>query len=98
MTEVIRDFYLKCGMPNVLIEQKLRKLERNEDIANELAFWIRNRKFKAADAVEVQGYTAKQLADMSEYLNGEGAFMMLIALRENPKSALTNLHKGLKIK
>lgn len=96
--DVIRNFYLKCGIPNVLAEQKLRKLERNQDIADELAFWITNREFKEQDAVEVRGYTAKQLAEMSEYLNGEGAFMMLIALRETPKSALADLKDGLKIK
>ena len=31
-------------------------------------------------------------------MNGEGAFMMLIELRENPKKALAQIQKGFKRK
>lgn len=49
-------------------------------------------------AVSEEGYTAKKLAGMSKYLNGEGAFMMLIELRENPEKALAQIQDGFKLK
>jgi hypothetical protein len=35
---------------------------------------------------------------MSHYLNGEGAFMFLIELRDNPEKAKQKIHNGFKIK
>lgn len=98
MREIIKKFYDDNKTPGILIKQKLMKLERNTDIAEEFEYWIENRVYKASEVVCIEGYTAKSLAEKSQYLDGEGAFMMLIELRENPKKAIEQISKGLKRK
>ena len=70
----------------------MRILQLNSSIGSKIKY------IKTEGAVTVEGYTAKRLAEESQYLNGEGAFMMLIELRENPKKALEQIAKGLKRK
>jgi len=48
--------------------------------------------------VEEHGYTAEKLSALSPYLNGEGAFALLIEFRENPEKALARIRKGFKKK
>ena len=98
MREVIKRFYEDNRTPGILIKQKLTKLEQNADIASEFEYWIEHKTYKVEGAVEVEGYTAKKLSEKSEYLDGEGAFAMLIELRENPRKALDQIAKGLKRK
>ena len=50
------------------------------------------------EAVEIEGYTAKLLSEKSTYLDGEGAFIMLIELRENPQKSKEQILKGFKRK
>ena len=45
----------------------------------------------------VEGYSAKQISEMSKYMIGEGAFVMLIELRENPESALKKIKNGFRM-
>lgn len=53
---------------------------------------------KTDKAVSVEGYIEKIIAEESKYLDGDGAFMMLIELRENPKKTLAMIGKGFKRK
>ena len=46
----------------------------------------------------IEEYYAKKLSEMSKYLDGEGAFMLLIELRENPQNALEKIKNGFKMK
>ena len=46
----------------------------------------------------MEGYTAKKLSELSEYLNGDGAFVLLIELRENPEKAHRRIMQGFKRK
>ena len=98
MREIIKKFYEDNKTPGILLKQKLIKLEQNPDIAEEFGYWIVNRSYETEEPVTVEGYTAKKLSDESKYLDGEGAFMMLIELRENPKKALDQLSRGIKRK
>ena len=98
MSSVIRGFYEENGTPGILIKQKMSKFESNTDIASEFEFWIKNRAYKTDGAIYIEGYTAKALSEMSTYLDGEGVFMMLIELRENPKKAMDQITKGFKRK
>lgn len=98
MSSVIRKFYEDNKIPGILLKQKVAKFERNPDIATEFEYWIEHRAYKTDGAVTIEGYTAKGLSDESEYLNGEGVFIMLIELRENPKKALGQIAKGFKRK
>ena len=98
MSKIIRKYYEENKAPGFMVKQKLRKFDEHQDIAAEFENWIQDGNYKSVDAITVEGYTAKQLSETSKYLNGEGAFMMLIELRENPKKALKQIDKGIKVK
>lgn len=98
MSDIIRKYYEDNNAPGFLLEQKLKKFDEHKDIAKEFEGWIKSGKYKTIGAVSEEGYTAKRLAGMSKYLNGEGAFMMLIELRENPEKALAQIAGGFKMK
>ena len=98
MIETIRRFYEDNNNPKPILEQKLRRFEKNSDIASEFENWIESGRYKTVGAVEIEGYTAKKLSELSKYLNGDGAFMMLIELRENPKKAYARIAGGFKVK
>lgn len=98
MSEIIKKFYEENKMPKPILNQKLGQFEKHKDIAEEFEVWIRERTYKTVGAVVVEGYTAKKLTEVSEYLNGDGAFMMLIELRENPKKAHERIAGGFKRK
>ena len=97
MSGKIEQFYKRSGMPEGLISKKLSEFERNPDIADEFEYWIDNKEFKTG-GVNVQGYDAPKLASLSEYIKGEGAFILLVELRENPKRALDRINRGFKKK
>lgn len=99
MTETIRKFYAVFNLPTVLLNEKLARFERNKDIAAEFVQWTKTGKYIPADiCVEVEGYTAEKLAGMSKYLDGDGAFEILIELRENIEKALHRIASGFKMK
>lgn len=97
MSKIIREFYERVGTIPALLTQKLSKFEENPDIAKEFEYWIEHKQF-IAHGIEEHGYSAEKLASISEYLNGEGAFALLMELRENPDKALKRIKNGFKKK
>lgn len=98
MSAIIKDYYIENGIPEFLLAGKLEQLDRNEDIAKEFEYWITHHEFMETNPVTEDGYTAKSLAELSPYLKGEGAFMMLIELRETPEVAKKKIASGFKLK
>lgn len=97
MKQAIVEYYSKIPLVPYLLQQKMDKLQRNSDISDEFEYWILNEEYKA-DGLVINGYSAKALAEMSRFLDGEGAFMLLIELRENPNKALKQIQRGFKLK
>lgn len=97
MKQAIVEYYSQAPLVPYLLQQKMDKLQRNSDICDEFEYWILNKEYKA-DGLVINGYSAKILADMSRFLDGEGAFMLLIELRENPEKALKQIQQGFKQK
>lgn len=93
MNKVVEAYYAQAPINPFILKQKMEKFSRNPDIGKEFAYWIENKKFMP-EAVKIEGYTAETLAALSEYLVGEGAFLMMIDLRENPAKALKKIEKG----
>ena len=98
MSGIIKEYYSKAGIIPILLKNILLKFEKHLDIAKEFEYWIENKSYIQKNAVSINGYTSEKLASLSEYLDGEGAFMMLIELRENPTNAMTKIQNGFKIK
>lgn len=98
MDNIIKNFYEKNNTPDFLIKKKLKIFEENEDIADEFRHWLQTGEYNSDKPVVVENYTAKKLSELSPYLSGEGAFIMLIELRQTPEKAIKKLKRGFKMK
>lgn len=98
MSRIIEDYYKQVNIMPLILQQKMDKLERNPDIQKEFEDWIKNKEYAQDNCVTIEGYTAKDVAALSELLDGEGAFMLLLELRENPEKAKRRINEGFKIK
>lgn len=95
MSEIIREFYKKNGFPEKLIEQKVQSFCKYPDIVEEFEEWIQTGEFREINPITIEGYTAKSLSEISGLLYGDGAFTMLMELREIPASAIKSIADGL---
>ena len=98
LISVVKEYYENAGIVPALLNSKIGKLERHPDVLEEFAEWIKTGSYKETSCVEVEGYTAKSIAAVSSFLDGEGAFMMLIDLREKPALAKKKLANALVIR
>ncbi len=94
MSKIIKDFYMAAQIPATMIDDKLEKFNRHPDIMKEFEYWISKKAYKTDSPLEIEGYTAQKLAELSPLVSGEGAFNLLIELRENPSRALKRIKKG----
>ena len=94
MSDIIKKYYEENSIPASVLEQRMKAFARHDDISAEFENWIVNGVYKEDSAICVEGYTAKALSELSQLLNGEGAFQMLIELRENPRRAQKRLAEG----
>lgn len=98
MRKRIADFYESSNLPKTLKISNIKRFEKYDDIAIEFEEWLCSKTFKSVDAVTVEGYTARKLSELFPYLNGDGAFILLIELREAPQKALKQIANGFKKK
>ena len=79
------------------ITKEIEKLNRHQDIKMEFYRTLMREAFPKNRAITVEGYTAQKLTEITR-LTVLGAYNYLIYLREDPKTALDNLKKGLSVK
>jgi hypothetical protein len=96
MSKVIETYYKAAGIMPLLLKKKMAAFAKHQDIAAEFEYWISHKEY--LDGVSVEGYTAKSIAALSPYMDGEGAFQLLIELRENPSKAKKRINDGFKLK
>lgn len=97
MSKIIRDFYENAHTIPVLIEQKISLFEKHPDIMMEFENWITTKQYNP-EGVNVEGYTAAKLAENFLFLRGEGAYVLLIELRDDPQKAHKRISGGFKLK
>ena len=98
MSRIIEDYYKQVNTMPLILQQRMDKLEKNLDIQKEFEYWIEKKEYVQDNCVTIEEYTAKDIAALSKLLDGEGAFMLLIELRENPEKAKKRIKEGFKIK
>ena len=96
MSKIIEEYYAKADVMPLFLKMKLAKLNKHPDIAGEFEHWISKQRYKIG-GIKVNGYSAKDLANLSPFLDGEGAFMLLIELRETPEKAMKKIKNGFKL-
>ncbi len=98
MKAIVENYYKQAGIMPLLLKSKMSKLEKHPDIMAEFVHWIDHLAYKETGCVCIEGYTAKMLSELSEFTDGEAAFMLLIELREAPDRALRRIKAGFTIK
>ena len=73
MSKIIENYYKQANVMPLLLKQKMSKLQRNEDIMSEFEYWIEHKQY-IQNGVSIKGYTARSLAELSVYTDGEGRF------------------------
>lgn len=97
MSKLIEEYYAQANVIPFILNQKMVKLQRHQDISQEFEYWIEHQSYRE-DGLVIHGYSAKKLAALSEFLDGEGAFMLLIELRETPDKAKNRISQGFSMK
>ena len=92
MSDVLKRYYEKSTAIPQLVKDKMQKFQNNPDICEEFEKWIETKQYMDKGGVIVEGYTAKQIAEISS------AFLTLIELRENPEKAKRRITSGFKKK
>ena len=95
MSQIIEKFYRDAGIQDSFLKDKLDTFDRHQDVRSEFEHWIRTGNYETS-GISVEGYNAKSLSERYRYLKGEGAFLLLIELRENPEKARRRIEKGFK--
>ena len=98
MSEIIENFYKENNIIPVLLQRKMRMFNKHDDIALEFEHWIKTSEYVLDNPVTESGYTASKLAKDYPNLDGEGAFMVLIELRDNKEKTLEQIKTGFKRK
>lgn len=96
--EKLNKKYIEENTNQYHIEDKKKDLDEAKGKMFSDLNWITEKQYKEKNCVVVEGYSAKRLSELSKFLDGEGAFMFLIELRENPKNALEKIANGFKMK
>lgn len=95
--DLIKEYYDQVKVPSLVLKNRLDMLNRNIDIKEEFEYWIKNKTYQEKTCVEVEGYTAESISKLSRYMVGEGSFILLIELRENPEKAKKRIKEGFSI-
>lgn len=94
----LNDYLLyECNLNKNRINETINKLNKHEDIKNELYETIMYGEFPVSGAISVCNYIAEEL-NKNAKLSILGAYNFLIYLREDEENALADLEKGLPIK
>lgn len=96
MNKFIEQYYKDAHVMPLLLKKKMAAFEKHPDIAGEFEYWIKNKQY--CEGICVEGYTAKAIAELSSFMDGEGAFLLLIELRETPDKAKQRIAAGFKLK
>ncbi|HBN83238.1 MAG TPA: hypothetical protein DDZ89_05285 [Clostridiales bacterium] len=60
--------------------------------------WLNTGKYQEENPIKVEGYSAHDIVELANFLDGAGVFNFLITLRERPEKAKGYIKDGFKIK
>ncbi|MBT9146549.1 MAG: hypothetical protein DDT32_00283 [Syntrophomonadaceae bacterium] len=68
--------------------------EHHDDIQAELDAWIDTRSFPQSNALNIEGYTAADIAKLAPFMDGVGVYNFLVTLRERPDNGKRIIAEG----
>lgn len=94
-TEIIMRYASEeCGMSQYVQQKTLKKFDEHQDIKEELIHWIQTREYEKDAPIEIEGYSAENIAQLAPFMNAIGVYSFLISLRTNTEWALQTIKDG----
>lgn len=94
MEEIIRYFIDEKKVSKSVAQILSKTLGKYPDIQSEFVYWIENRSFDAPDAIQIDGYSAKQISEIAPFLDAAGVYNFMVTLRDNPAKAKDYIENG----
>ena len=90
-------YYKELGLMPLLAKRKLEDYKRNPDIANEFIYWIESKNYLVDMCIDIEGFTAHDIAARFPQLDADSVFSLMIELREKPDLAKKRISAGFEI-
>lgn len=94
MEQIVNYFIKEKNTTKVVANILTKNLVKYKDICEEFLYWIEKRDFNFANAVEIEGYTAKKINEIAPFLDGAGIYNFMVTLREEPEKAHEYIKNG----
>lgn len=80
--------------PEQSMTDMILKITKYDDIYQEFLSWLGRRDYQTPNPVTVEGYSAQNIYDVANFLDGIGVYNFLVDLRDNPIQAKKYLEEG----
>ena len=94
MDRITEYFVNEKGTTEVVAKVLRKSLVKYPDIETEFCYWLDNRSFDIPNALEIEGYTAKQISEIAPFIDASGVYQFMVTLRDNPKKAHDYIKNG----
>lgn len=94
-SKLIIDYFKNELNKNDIVSKKIfNDLSKYDDIFNEFTKYLVQKNYDIPYAINVEGYTAKQIAELNPRFEATGVYTFLEYLREKPEEAKEMIRKG----
>lgn len=94
-SKLIIDYFKNELNKNDIVSKKIfNDLSKYDDIFNEFTKYLVQKNYDIPYAINVEGYTAKQIAELNPNFKATGVYTFLNYLREKPEEAKETIRKG----
>lgn len=94
-SKLIIDYFKNELNKNDIVSKKIfNDLSKYDDIFNEFTKYLVQKNYDIPYAINVEGYTAKQIAKLNPNFKATGVYTFLNYLREKPEEAKETIRKG----
>lgn len=91
---IIDYFKNEIGKSDAVYKLLFKDLSKYDDIFNEFTKYLVQKTYDIPNAINVEGYTAKQIAELNPNFKATGVYTFLNYLREKPEEAKETIRKG----
>lgn len=91
---LINYFKNEIGKRDNVSKVLFNDLSKYDDIFNEFILYLMKKTYALPNAINIEGYTAKQIAELNPHFKATGVYTFLKYLRENPEEAKDIISKG----
>ena len=83
-----KEYFVKeKGLTDIAASILIKKLEKYSDISEEFDYWLAYGKYRDDNAIEINGYSAKQISEIAPHLDAAGVYGFMVTLRDDPEKA-----------